>query len=151
MYLFGRFSGMLTYFSMLNAQILKKILFQIVLIRNICLVVVINTFYTLQNIAHFHSWILGRYGSNFKNVIFKVIQNNSNWGTWCEIALRGMPQNTVDDNSTLIQLMALCHQATNHDLSQYCPNLWHPMASLGHGVLTPRNQMTHVHVYASVN
>ena len=34
-----------------------------------------------------------------------------------EIALRGMPQNTFDDKSTLVQVMAWCHLATSHYLS----------------------------------
>ena len=38
--------------------------------------------------------------------------------TSCETALRWMPQNTFNDQSTLVQVMAWCCQATSHYLSQ---------------------------------
>ena len=38
--------------------------------------------------------------------------------TSCEIALRWMPQNTFDDKSMLVQVMAWCRQATGHYLNQ---------------------------------
>ena len=38
--------------------------------------------------------------------------------TFCEIALRCMPQNSTDDMSTMVQIMAWCRQATNHYPSQ---------------------------------
>ena len=37
---------------------------------------------------------------------------------FCEIDLRCMPQDLSDDLSTLVQVMAWCHQATSHYLSQ---------------------------------
>ena len=42
--------------------------------------------------------------------------------TYCEIALRWMPLYTFDDKSTMVQVMAWCHQATGHYLSQCWPN-----------------------------
>ena len=36
----------------------------------------------------------------------------------CKIALRWMPQDFTDDKSTLVQVMAWCHQATSHYLDQ---------------------------------
>ena len=36
----------------------------------------------------------------------------------CEIALRWMPQNIIDDKSTLVQVMSWCYQAPSHYLSQ---------------------------------
>ena len=35
-------------------------------------------------------WPLGKYGSNFKNIIFKLTIQNNSLGTWCEIALKYM-------------------------------------------------------------
>ena len=46
---------------------------------------------------------------------------NGGWGISCEIALRWMPLDLTDDKSTLVQVMAWCHQATSHYLSQCCP------------------------------
>ena len=42
-------------------------------------------------------------------------------GSSCETALWWMPQDTFDIKSTLAQLMAWCHQATSHYLSQCWP------------------------------
>ena len=61
----------------------------------------------------------GGVGSNFKSVIWTHIMDEVY--TSCEIALRWMPQNTFDDKSTLVQVMALCHQVTSHYLSQCWP------------------------------
>ena len=43
------------------------------------------------------------------------------WGISCEITLIWMPLEFTDDQSTLVQVMAWCHQATSHYLSQ----CWH--------------------------
>ena len=40
---------------------------------------------------------------------------------FCEIALRCMSQNTFDDRSTLVLVMAWCRQATSHYLNQCWP------------------------------
>ena len=39
----------------------------------------------------------------------------------CKIALRWMPLDLTDDKSTLVQVIALCHHATSHYLSQFWP------------------------------
>ena len=52
--------------------------------------------------------------------------------TSCEIALKWMPQNIFDDKSTLVPVMAWCHQATSHYLNQCWPRSRHDMASLCH-------------------
>ena len=49
--------------------------------------------------------------------------------TSCETGLRQVPQNPIDNKSTLVQVMAWCHQAPSHYLSQ-CWNqiyvaIWH--------------------------
>ena len=53
-------------------------------------------------------------GSSFKNAIFKLINQNSSWGTQCKIALRWIPQNLINDESTLVQMMAWCHQVLSN-------------------------------------
>ena len=40
---------------------------------------------------------------------------------FCKIAIRRMPQHLTDHLSTLVQVMAWCHQATSHYLSQCWP------------------------------
>ena len=39
----------------------------------------------------------------------------------CEIALRWMPENFMKEKSALVQVMAWCHQATSHYMSQCWP------------------------------
>ena len=65
-----------------------------------------------------------------KIIIFKLLIQNSSMGTCCEIALSWMPQNLTNEKSTLVQVMALCHQA-NLD-----PNFCHHMVLLGHNELS---------------
>ena len=43
------------------------------------------------------------------------------WGISCEIALTWMSLDFTDDQPTLVQVMAWCHQATSHYLSQCWP------------------------------
>ena len=57
----------------------------------------------------------GRYHWNFKVIYFQA--NFSDW--WLRYLLWNCPQMNVTDNkSTLVQVMAWCHQATSHYLSQ---------------------------------
>ena len=51
---------------------------------------------------------------------------NGGWGISYEIALRWMPLDITDDKSTLVQVMAWCHQATSHYLSQCWPRSMSP-------------------------
>ena len=60
----------------------------------------------------------GRFQFNFRQVIFKLTLVNGGWGISYEIALRWMPLDLTDDKSTLVQVMAWCHQATNHYMIQ---------------------------------
>ena len=55
------------------------------------------------------------------------------WGIYCEIAFRWMSLDLIDDESTLVQVMAWCHQATSHYLSQ----CW-PRSLLPHGITRPQ-------------
>ena len=63
----------------------------------------------------------GKFEWNFRHVIFKQILVVDGLGICCEIALIWMPLDFTDDQSTLVQVMAWCHQAANHYLSQ----CWH--------------------------
>ena len=56
----------------------------------------------------------------------------------CEIALIWMLQNAFDDESTLVQVMAWCHQAPSHYLNHVDPLLVRYMTSLGHYELKVR-------------
>ena len=47
-------------------------------------------------------------------VIFQLILVIGAWGILGEIALRWLPQDLIDDESTLVQVMAWCRQATSH-------------------------------------
>ena len=79
----------------------------------------------------------GRFQFNFRQVIFKLVLVNGGWGISRETALRWMPLDLTDDESTLIQamawccqfeswstlaqVMAWCRQAPSHYLSQCWP------------------------------
>ena len=63
----------------------------------------------------------GRCGRNCKSLIFEHILRINFMSTSCEIAFRWMPQNTFDDYSTLVWVVAWCRQTTSHYLSQCWP------------------------------
>ena len=65
-------------------------------------------------------------GSNLKSIIFKFIIQNYSLGTYSWITLRWMPQNIINEKSTLVQVMAWGHQATSHYLSQWWPSSTSP-------------------------
>ena len=48
------------------------------------------------------------------------------WGISCVIALLWMSLDFIDDQSTLVQIMAWCHQETSHYLSQCWPGSLSP-------------------------
>ena len=50
---------------------------------------------------------------------FQTVLAIDGWGISCEIALIWMSLDFIDDQSTLVQVMAWCRQATSHYLSQY--------------------------------
>ena len=50
-----------------------------------------------------------------------VMIQNRTFSTSCENAPRGMPENLINEKSTLVQVMAWCRQATSHYLSQCWP------------------------------
>ena len=63
---------------------------------------------------------------NFSYVIFKWILAIDVWVITCDIALIWMSLDFADDQSTLVQVMAWCRQATSHYLSQWWPRSLSP-------------------------
>ena len=59
----------------------------------------------------FNSLAYGKFEWNFRDVIFQQILVIDGWGIACEIALIWMSLAFIDDQSTLVQVMAWCHQA----------------------------------------
>ena len=68
--------------------------------------------------SHVNSLAPGKFEWNFKYVIFKRILVIDGWRISCEIVLIWMSQDFTDDQSTLVQVMAWCRQATSHYMSQ---------------------------------
>ena len=95
-----------------------------------CTVNILGCFILIQSI---NSLAPGRFEWNFWHVIFKQILVIDGWGISCEIALIWMSLDFPDDQSTLVQLMAWCHQATSHYLSQCWPRSLSP-----YGVTRPQ-------------
>ena len=79
-------------------------------------------------------WPLGVFKYNFRQVIFKLTLVNGGWGISYEIALRWMPLDLTDDNSTLVQAMAWCRQAASHYMSQCWSRSMSP-----NGITMPRD------------
>ena len=78
----------------------------------------------------------GKFEWNFRYVTFICISVIDGWGTSCEIAIIRMSLDShwfTDGQSTLVQVMAWCHQATSHYLSQ----CW-PRSLSSYGVKRPR-------------
>ena len=91
----------------------------------------------LQNVLEnndnlFNSLAPGKFEWNFRYLILQIISVSDGWGFSCELALRWMSLDLTDDKSTLVQVMAWCHQATSHYLSQ----CWHRSMS-SYGVTRP--------------
>ena len=83
--------------------------------------------------APINSLAPGKFKWNFRYVIFKWILVIDVWGISYEIALRWMPQDLTDHKSTLVQVMAWCHQARSHYLNQ----CW-PRCPMPYGVTRPQ-------------
>ena len=75
----------------------------------------------------------GKFEWNFRYAIFNWILVIDGWGISCEITLIWMSLDFTDDQSTLVQVMAWCRQATSHYLSQ----CW-PRSLLPYGVTRPQ-------------
>ena len=86
---------------------------------------------------HINSLVPGRSGYDFKNVIFNFVWLIG-WHLQIFLAIPlgqspSMALNLIDDKSTLVKVMACCHQATSHYLSQS----W-PRSMLPYGVTRPQ-------------
>ena len=68
----------------------------------------------------------GKFEWNFRYLIFQIISVIDGWVISCELALRWMSLDLTDDKSTLVQVMAWCHQATSHYLNQCWPRSLSP-------------------------
>ena len=88
-------------------------------------------------VVYARDWInsltTGKFWWNFRYLIFQKISVIDGWGISCELALRWMSLDLTDDKSTLVQVMAWCHQATSHYLNQ----CW-PRSLLPYGVTRPQ-------------
>ena len=82
---------------------------------------------------HFNSLFPGKFKWNLRYVVFKRNLVIGGWGISCEIALIGMSLDFTDDQSTLVEVMAWCRQATSHYLSQ----CW-PRSPMPYGVTRPQ-------------
>ena len=82
----------------------------------------------------FNSLAPGKFEWNFRLIIFIQILVIDRWGISCETALIWMSLDFTDDRSTLIQVMAWCHQATSYYLSQCWPRSLSP-----YGVTRPES------------
>ena len=58
----------------------------------------------------------------FTSVLFKLILQIDILRSSCDIGLSCVPWNPIDDKSILVQVMAWCHQAESHYLSQCWPS-----------------------------
>ena len=80
----------------------------------------------------------GKFERKFRHVIFKHILVIGGWGIFCEIAPLWMSLDFTDDESTLVQVMAWCREATSHYLSQCWPRSLSP-----YGVTRPQWVTSH--------
>ena len=81
----------------------------------------------------FNSLAPGKFEWNFRYLILQIISVTDCRVISCELALRWMPLDFTDDKSILVQVMAWCHQATSHYLSQCWPRSLSP-----YGVIRPQ-------------
>ena len=61
--------------------------------------------------------VKGGTGDNFTSLFFKLILRIDILSTYCEFALRWVPENIFADKSALAHVMAWCRQATSHQLN----------------------------------
>ena len=72
-------------------------------------------------LCEFNSLAPGWFEWNFDKSVLKLILVTAALGIFCETTLRWMSLDLTDDKSILVQVMAWCHQATSHYLSQRWP------------------------------
>ena len=86
--------------------------------HNACISNCISNLLLWESDFLFISLAPGKFEWNLRYLIFKWISVIDGWGISCEIALIWMSLDWTDDQSTLVQVMAWCCQATSHYLSQ---------------------------------
>ena len=69
----------------------------------------------------FNSLAPGGCGSDFKSKIWKIIIQNGSLGYHSEIALMWLPHKLTNRKSTMVRIMARCHEATSLYLNQCWP------------------------------
>ena len=74
-----------------------------------------------------------RFQRNCRKVIFQLNLVIDGWSISCKIVLKWMPMDLIYGKSTLVQVMAWCHQAASHYLSQCWPRSLSP-----YGVIRPQ-------------
>ena len=77
---------------------------------------------------HINSLTPGGFAYSLKLVNFKLISKINILSVFCEIAIRWMSEHLTDHQSTLVQVMAWCRQATSHYLSQCWPRSLLPLS-----------------------
>ena len=82
---------------------------------------------------HLNHWPLGNINVILKNIIFNLNLLIGIFKSSYDNVIRWMLQDLTDDKSTLVQVMAWCHQATNHYLSQ----CW-PRSPMPYGITRPQ-------------
>ena len=92
---------------------------------------------TVMQLGLINSLVPGRLEWNFRYVNVSLISVTDGWGISCEIALRWMLLDFIDDKSTPVQVMAWCLQATSHYLNQCWRRSMSP-----HGVNGPQRVNT---------
>ena len=97
-------------------------------------------------LSYINSLAPGRFQFKIRKVIFKLTLVNCGWCISSEIALRWMPPDLTDNKSTLVQVMALCHQATSHYLSQCWTRFMLPVKTIDYCLHGIRADLS-LHVY----
>ena len=85
-------------------------------------------------------FVSARCGSNFENIIFKLIMKHSSMSTRWWIVFRQMPQNLTIEKSILVQVMAWWIRQQAITLTNYDPDVCRHMSSLSNNDLTTYTQ-----------
>ena len=84
-------------------------------------------------VRQFNSLVAGGLGYSLKLINFKLISTINILRIVCEIAIMCKPQHLTNHESTLVQVMAWCRQATSH-----YPNQCWPRSMLSYGITRPQ-------------
>ena len=89
-------------------------------------VITVDTQICIDQALWFNTLAPGRRCSSLRSVIYEHMLQIKLMSTFCETAIRWMPQNTFGDKSTLTQVIAWCHQTSSHYQSQCWPRSMSP-------------------------